>query len=69
MSTNDHRSARAIIPALGILALLAGHVVLLHRLSSSLAMPAAATVAVVLAVIVKHSGLLGTLRSRFRRSS
>jgi hypothetical protein len=71
MTTKGPQSShlRALALALGVLALLAGHVVVLHEFSSRVALPAALVAGVIVLVVIKHVGLLGQLYDRLRRRS
>ena len=62
------RPSRAWV-VVGILALVAVHVVAIHHFASHLALPIAATFGVVVLVIAKHAGVFGALHDRFRRRS
>jgi hypothetical protein len=56
----------------GVVALIAGHAIVLGYLSSHTAFPAAVVSGVIVLAVIKHLGLLGPLyaliRRRFRRS-
>jgi len=71
MTTKGPRSSHvsALVLALGVLALLAGHVVVLHELSSRVALPAAVVAGVIVLLVLRHLGLLGQVCDRLRRRS
>jgi hypothetical protein len=52
-----------------VLALLAAHVIVLHEISSRVALPAAIVAGAIALVALKHLGLLSELFDWFRRRS
>jgi hypothetical protein len=59
---------RALL-AVGLVVLLAIHVVVLHHVSSRVAAPLGGTAAALALIVAKHAGLLTALRNRWRRRS
>jgi hypothetical protein len=58
---------RVWLLAAAIVALIAGHVVILHSVSKQLALSAAAVSSVIVLIVIKHLGLLAPLYALFRR--
>ncbi len=73
MRGHGHLRARAWMLAVGAIILIAGHGVILYYFSSHVALSAAVMSAVIILVVIKHLGLLGSvyalLRRRPRRSA
>jgi hypothetical protein len=59
---------RGLVALVGV-ALLVGHVILLHRMSSRIALPMEVMLAALTVFVLVHLGVVRTLIARFRRRS
>ena len=67
MRGHSRLRARAWMLAVGVIILIAGHGIILYYFSSHMALSAAVVSGVIILVVIKHLGLLGTVYPLFRR--
>jgi ubiquinone/menaquinone biosynthesis C-methylase UbiE len=68
-SGHTRSSVRLLMALLGVVALIAGHGIILYYVSSHTALSVAIVLAVIVLVVVKHLGLLSILHALFQRWS